>query len=132
MRPGHRPRHDDRMSDIVLVHGAWHGAWCWRLVLPSLWAAGHRVVPVTLSGLGERAHQLSPSITLRTHVEDVVTAVRAEECRDAVLVGHSYGGMGGTGAGGRLGGGGGGGGYVGGGVPAPGGGGGGAHPPGGG
>jgi pimeloyl-ACP methyl ester carboxylesterase len=55
-------------------------------------------VTVTLSGLGERAHQLSPAITLGTHVADVVTAVRAEECRDAVLVGHSYGGLPVTGA----------------------------------
>ncbi|NEK60478.1 alpha/beta hydrolase [Geodermatophilus sabuli] len=87
------------MTDIVLVHGAW----CWRRVLPLLWAAGHRVVTVTLSGLGERAHQLSPAITMDTHVQDVVTAVRAEECRDAVLVGHSYGGMVVTGAADRLG-----------------------------
>ena len=91
------------MSDVVLVHGAWHGSWCWRRVLPALWAAGHRVLPVTLSGLGERAHQLSPEITLGTHVEDVVTAMRAEECRDAVLVGHSYGGLVITGAADRLG-----------------------------
>lgn len=86
------------MTDVVLVHGAWHGAWCWRRVLPPLWAAGHRVVTVTLTGSGERAHQLSPAITLGTHVDDIVTAVRAEECRDAVLVGHSYGGLPVTGA----------------------------------
>jgi pimeloyl-ACP methyl ester carboxylesterase len=86
------------MADVVLVHGAWHGSWCWRRVLPPLWAAGHRVLPVTLTGLGERAHQLSPDITLSTHVADVVTAMRAEECRDAVLVGHSYGGIVVTGA----------------------------------
>ncbi len=91
------------MTDVVLVHGAWHGAWCWRRVLPLLWAGGHRVVTVTLSGLGERAHQLGPGITLGTHVEDVVTAVRAEECRGAVLVGHSYAGVVVTGAADRLG-----------------------------
>ena len=68
------------MADIVLVHGAWHGSWCWRRVVPLLWLAGHRVVTVTLTGLGERAHQLSPEITLGTHVDDVVTAMRAEEC----------------------------------------------------
>ena len=90
------------MTDIVLVHGAWSGSWCWRRVLPLLWGAGHRVVTVTLSGLGERAHQLSPEITLGTHIEDVVTAVRAEECRHAVLVGHSYGGVVVTGAADRL------------------------------
>ncbi len=91
------------MTDVVLVHGAWHGSWCWRRVVPLLWAAGHRVVTVTLTGLGERAHQLSPAVTLGTHVADVVTAVRAEECRGAVLVGHSYGGMVVTGAADRLG-----------------------------
>jgi pimeloyl-ACP methyl ester carboxylesterase len=91
------------VADIVLVHGAWHGAWCWRRVVPLLWLAGHRVVTVTLSGLGERAHQLSPDITLATHVEDVVTAMRAEECDRAVLVGHSYGGLAVTGAADRLG-----------------------------
>lgn len=91
------------MADIVLVHGAWHGAWSWRRVLPRLWGAGHHVVPVTLTGLGERAHQLSPDVTLATHVADVVTAVRAEECRNAVLVGHSYAGLVVTGAADQLG-----------------------------
>jgi pimeloyl-ACP methyl ester carboxylesterase len=91
------------MADVVLVHGAWHGSWCWRRVVPRLWAAGHRVVSVTLTGLGERAHQMSPDITLATHVADVVTAVRAEECQDAVLVGHSYGGLVITGAADALG-----------------------------
>jgi pimeloyl-ACP methyl ester carboxylesterase len=89
---------DGRVTDIVLVHGAWHGSWSWRRVLPALWAAGHRVVTVTLTGVGERAHLLSPGITLATHVADVVTAVRAEECRDAVLVAHSYAGVPVTGA----------------------------------
>lgn len=87
----------------MLVHGAWHGAWCWRRVVPVLEGAGHRVVPVTLTGVGERAHQLSPEVTLATHVEDVVAAVRAQECRGAVLVGHSYGGIVVTGAADRLG-----------------------------
>lgn len=91
------------MSDVVLVHGAWHGAWCWRRVLPALEEAGHRVVPVTLTGVGERAAELSPSITLGTHVEDVVTAVLGAGCSGAVLVGHSYGGLVVTGAADRLG-----------------------------
>jgi pimeloyl-ACP methyl ester carboxylesterase len=86
------------VRDVVLVHGAWHGAWCWRRVLPLLASAGCAAVPVTLSGLGERAHQLVPDIGMDTHVADVVQAVRAAECRDAVLVGHSYGGVVVTGA----------------------------------
>ena len=90
------------MADFVLVHGAWHGAWCWSRVLPPLWAAGHRAFAVTLTGLGERAHLLSKSITLDTHIADVAQVIEAEELLDAVLVGHSYGGMVITGVADRL------------------------------
>jgi len=47
----------------------------------------------TLTGLGERAHLLSPQVTLETHVQDVMGVLDYEDCRDVVLVGHSYGGM---------------------------------------
>lgn len=79
--------------DYVLVHGAWHGAWCWRRVLPGLWAAGHRAFAVSLTGVGERAHLLRPDINLQTHADDVCAVIEAEELQRAVLVGHSYGGM---------------------------------------
>jgi pimeloyl-ACP methyl ester carboxylesterase len=90
------------MTDFVLVHGAWHGAWCWQRVLPALWAAGHRAFAVSLTGVGERAHLPSEHVTLQTHVSDVVNTIEAEELRDAVLVGHSYGGMVITGVADRL------------------------------
>ena len=90
--------------DFVLVHGAWHGAWCWKRVLPLLWGAGHRAFAVSLSGLGERAHRLAsePPITLGTHVDDVLAVIEAEELHGAVLVGHSYAGMVITGVADRL------------------------------
>jgi pimeloyl-ACP methyl ester carboxylesterase len=78
---------------IVLVHGAWAGAWCWKRVLAPLRAAGHEVHAVTLTGVGERAHLLSRDITLATHIADVLGLIEAEELREVVLVGHSYGGM---------------------------------------
>lgn len=81
------------MANYVLVHGAWHGAWCWRDVLPLLWQAGHRAYTVTLTGLGDRAHLLSPSIDLQTHIDDVSATILAEELTDVILVGHSYAGM---------------------------------------
>lgn len=87
---------------IVLVHGAWGGAWIWRRVLPLLRDAGHEVHAVTLSGVGERAHLLGPAIGLHTHVADVLGLVQAEELRELVLVGHSYGGIVVTGAADRL------------------------------
>jgi pimeloyl-ACP methyl ester carboxylesterase len=87
---------------IVLVHGAWGGAWIWRRVLAPLRTAGHEVHAVTLTGDGERAHLRQRSITLQTHVADVVGLVQAEELRGVVLVGHSYGGQVITGAADRL------------------------------
>lgn len=81
------------MSDFVLVHGAWHGAWCWKRVLPGLWRSGHRAFAVSLTGVGERAHLLSRDIRLQTHIDDVMAVIEAEELQGAVLVGHSYAGM---------------------------------------
>jgi pimeloyl-ACP methyl ester carboxylesterase len=84
------------MADFVLVHGAWHGGWCWRRVAQALRAAGHRAYAVTLTGVGERAHLMSPAITLETHITDVANAIEAEEMGDVVLAVHSYAGMIGT------------------------------------
>jgi pimeloyl-ACP methyl ester carboxylesterase len=77
---------------FVLVHGAWHGAWCWSRVLPLIRAVGFEAHAVTLTGVGERAHLLSNEITLSTHVNDVLGLIAAEELSNIVLVGHSYGG----------------------------------------
>ncbi|GLW05719.1 esterase [Microtetraspora sp. NBRC 13810] len=81
------------MSAFVLVHGAWHGGWCWDRVAPHLRAAGHDVHAPTLTGLSERAHLLSPQVGLDTHVEDVVRLLDVLASRDVVLVGHSYAGQ---------------------------------------
>ena len=78
---------------FVLVHGAWGGAWVWRRVLGPLRAAGHEVHAVTLTGDGERAHLRHPGIKLRTHIDDVLGLIDAEELRELVLVGHSYAGQ---------------------------------------
>ena len=81
------------MATFVLVHGAWHGGWCWRRVAPALRAAGHDVLTPTLTGLGERAHLLSPAVDLATHVQDILAVLYYEDLREVVLVGHSYAGM---------------------------------------
>ena len=80
------------MATFVLVHGAWHGGWCWRDVRENLQNAGHRVFTPTLTGLGERSHLLSPDINLDTRILDVVNVLEWEELSDVILVGHSYGG----------------------------------------
>ena len=80
------------MATFVLVHGAWHGSWCWKRVRKALQAEGHDVFTPTLTGLGERSHLTSPQVNLDTHVADVVNVIRWEELTDVVLCGHSYGG----------------------------------------
>lgn len=77
---------------FVLVHGSWHGGWCWRDVAAILEASGHRVFNPTLTGLGERSHLMSATINLDTHIADVVDLFRQEQIERAVLCGHSYGG----------------------------------------
>jgi pimeloyl-ACP methyl ester carboxylesterase len=77
---------------FVLVPGAWLGAWCWDEVVALLREAGRDAIALSLSGLAERAHLLTPEIGLKAHVSDVVTLLRDRDISDAVLVGHSYGG----------------------------------------
>jgi pimeloyl-ACP methyl ester carboxylesterase len=78
---------------FVLVHGAWHGGWCWRRVTDRLAVKGNRVYAPTLTGLADRSHLLSDAVNLSTHVTDIVNLIRWEEMKDIVLCGHSYGGM---------------------------------------
>ena len=83
---------------FVLVHGAWHGGWCWRRVSDLLEKQGHKVFTPTLTGVGERSHLLSKDINLDTHIADVVNVFKWEDLRDVCLVVHSYGGWPGSGA----------------------------------
>jgi pimeloyl-ACP methyl ester carboxylesterase len=80
-------------KSFVLVHGAWHGGWCWRRVADILTQRGHRVFAPTLTGLGARSHLMSRDIRLATHVADVVNVIKYERLTDVVLCGHSYGGF---------------------------------------
>ncbi|MGW6333019.1 alpha/beta fold hydrolase [Nocardia rhamnosiphila] len=86
------------MATYVLVHGGGHGGWCYREVARLLRAAGHDVYAPTLSGLGERSHLASAGIGLETHIRDIAALLHYEDLREAILVGHSYGGMVVTGA----------------------------------
>jgi pimeloyl-ACP methyl ester carboxylesterase len=80
------------MRTFVLVHPAWFGGWCWRKVIPLLRAAGHLVHTPTLTGLGERAHQATPQVTLGTNIDDVVNVLFYEDLDHVILVGNSSSG----------------------------------------
>ena len=78
---------------FVLVHGAWHGGWCWKYVRDYLEDQGHRVFTPSLTGHGDRRHLRSPDVNLDTHIMDIINLMTWEELDNFVLVGHSYAGF---------------------------------------
>lgn len=86
-------RSSETMQPIVFVHGAWGGGWDYKLLQSMLEERGREVYRLTLTGLGERVHLISPEINLDTHIMDVVNVLKFEDLSNVVLVGHSYGGM---------------------------------------
>jgi pimeloyl-ACP methyl ester carboxylesterase len=80
------------MTQFVLVPGAWLGAWAWKDVVSALENDGHRAIPVTLTGMGERVHLGSESHGMATAVDDVLNEMRYREAEECVLVGHSFAG----------------------------------------
>jgi pimeloyl-ACP methyl ester carboxylesterase len=78
---------------FVLVHGTWHGGWCWRRVADQLQSKGHKVFAPSLTGVADRSHLLTKDVNLTTHVNDVANLIRWEDLRDVVLVGHSSAGF---------------------------------------
>ncbi|MBV6696549.1 alpha/beta fold hydrolase [Kitasatospora aureofaciens] len=81
------------MATFVLIPGMLHGAWWYRPLTDGLRAAGHEVHPLTLTGVAERGHLNTAAVNLDTHIQDVLGLLEAERITDAVLVGHSYGGL---------------------------------------
>jgi pimeloyl-ACP methyl ester carboxylesterase len=81
------------MTTFVLVAGAFHGAWAWSPVAALLRERGHDTIPITLTGLGERKHLLSPSVGVDTHIADIVNTLVYRDLEDVTLVLHSYAGI---------------------------------------
>ena len=79
------------MATFVLVHGAWHGGWCWERVAPLLVAKGHRVIAPDLPGMGadRRKHGSDPLGDWTEFVADLATSAS----EPVILVGHSLGGV---------------------------------------
>jgi len=78
---------------IVIVHGAWGGAWAFKKVEALLREKNFQVYRPQLTGQGDRVHLARPDIGLNTHIDDVVNTILYEDLHDIILVGHSYGGM---------------------------------------
>lgn len=79
------------LPPIVMVHGAFHGGWCWAAIARVLRRRGHDVFTPTQTGLGERRHLIAAARDMETFVADVLGVIECEELSDVVLVAHSYG-----------------------------------------
>jgi pimeloyl-ACP methyl ester carboxylesterase len=79
------------MSTYVLIHGAWHGGWCWNKVVPLLEQAGQKVVAPDLPSHGNDKTPLK-EVTLQSYADRVCETVRAQ-VEPVILVGHSMGGL---------------------------------------
>ncbi len=81
------------MATFVLVHGSFHGGWCWQKVARLLRESGSEVHTPTLTGLGERSHLATRQAGLDLHIQDIINVLEFEDLHDVVLVGHSYAGL---------------------------------------
>ena len=75
------------MADVLLVHGACHGAWCWRDLIPALAALGHTPRAIDLPGHSDDPTPVG-KVTLRTYADAILAACAT----DTVVLGHSMGG----------------------------------------
>jgi pimeloyl-ACP methyl ester carboxylesterase len=74
------------MADFILVHGAFHGGWCWDLVRPELEKLGHRSIAMDMP-------VDQPGLFIDDYVKVVQESVAGKIAEDAYLVGHSFGGL---------------------------------------
>jgi len=81
-----------KQDKFLLVHGAWHGGWCWERVVALLTDAGHDALAPTLLGVGERFHEGPSSTGLRTHIDELSSLFETADLCAVILCGHSYGG----------------------------------------
>jgi pimeloyl-ACP methyl ester carboxylesterase len=79
------------MASFLLIHGAWHGGWCWRRVKPLLESKGHKAIAPDLPGHGDDKTPTA-SVTLKSYTDRICETAGAQS-EPVILVGHSMGGV---------------------------------------
>lgn len=80
------------MAIFVLIHGSWHGGWCWKKVIPLLEKAGHKGLAPDLPGHGANRGDAPEKVTLQDYTNCIVEILDRQP-EPVYLVGHSMGGM---------------------------------------
>jgi pimeloyl-ACP methyl ester carboxylesterase len=78
-------------ATYLLIHGAWHGGWCWRNIVPLLEAGGHKVFAPDLPGHGDDK-TAAATVTLESYT-DRICEIACAQADPVILVGHSMGGI---------------------------------------
>ena len=81
------------MGNVVMVHGTWHGGWCWAQTALVLRQAGWAVLHPSLAGCSDRVDLLSPSLSIGSMAADMLDATRAAGFDRFTLMAHSSGGL---------------------------------------
>lgn len=81
------------VTDIVLIHGAWAGAWYWQFTMDALPAERFRCHALTLAGLGDRSGELTADLGMEDHVADIIEYIEAHRLQNCLLVAHSLAGI---------------------------------------
>lgn len=76
---------------FVLVHGAWHGAWCWEKTERLLHALGNKTIAIDLPAHGNNPGVIADQ-TLESYVSCIVEVLSRQE-EPVILCGHSMGGV---------------------------------------
>jgi pimeloyl-ACP methyl ester carboxylesterase len=71
---------------FVLIHGGFHGAWCWSRTIPELESLGHQAIAIDIPGHGGRVYEQA---TMTNRLDAVLEVLQSGD----VLVGHSGGGL---------------------------------------
>lgn len=79
------------MSTYLLIHGAWHGGWCWRKVVALLETKGHRALAPDMPGNGE--DKTAPAAVTPKSYADRICEIANKQKEPVIVAGHSMGGM---------------------------------------
>ena len=82
-----------RRGNVVMIHGTWHGGWCWAQAASILDEQGWTTLHPSLAGCSDRSGLLRPSLSVAGMAADCLAVIKAAGLERFTLVAHSSGGI---------------------------------------